>query len=139
MEPKLRKSSTQKRLFGSLSPEKNPKGEPYSVEDERFLKILETGIKKRPNGHYEMLLSLKSDKISLPFNRHLEVKRWNQLTARFKRNTKYLADDRAFIKDVIAHYAERVSPDRLNIRDSKVNYVPHTAIYHPNKPNTSGV
>ena len=122
------------RALESDFTEKNPKGEPYSVEDERFLKILNAGIKKRSDGHYEMPLPLKSDKISLPYNRHIAVKRWNQLTARFKRNPKFLADYRTFMEDVLAHCAERVPSDRLDVKDGKVNYVPHTGIYHSKKP-----
>ena len=122
------------RALESDFTEKNPKGEPYSVEDERFLKILNAGIKKRSDGHYEMPLPLKSDKISLPYNRHIAVKRWNQLTARFKRNPKFLADYRTFMEDVLAHCAERVPSDRLDVKDGKVNYVPHTGVYHPKKP-----
>ena len=32
---------------------------PYSVEDEGFLRILENGVKKRQDEHYEMPLPLK--------------------------------------------------------------------------------
>ena len=45
--------------------ETSTKNKPYSVEDERFLRILEDGVKKRPDGHYEMPLPLKSDNVSL--------------------------------------------------------------------------
>ena len=48
---------------------------PYSAEDRRFVKILENGIVKTPDGHYEMPLPLKtSDKLSLPFSRELALK-----------------------------------------------------------------
>ena len=39
------------------------------------------------------------------------------------------------MKDVIALCAEEVPPDRLGIQDGTVNYVPHTGVYHPRKPN----
>ena len=59
---------------------------PYSVEDRRFLTILEIGIKKRTDSHYEipqltltLILTLRSDCLSLPYNRQLAFKRWNQL------------------------------------------------------------
>ena len=51
------------------------KSKPYSVEDERFLRILENGVRKRQDGHYEMPLPLKSDNVSFPNNRQLAVKR----------------------------------------------------------------
>ena len=53
------------------------KNKPYSTEDSKFISILETGTKKRSDGHYEMPLPLKSDNISLPYNRSLAEKRWH--------------------------------------------------------------
>lgn len=114
--------------------ETSTKNKPYSVEDERFLRILEDGVKKRPDGHYEMPLPLKSDNVSLPNNRQLAVKRWNQLNARFKKNPKFFADYQIFMKDLISQCAEKVPVDRLEVQDGKVNYVPHTGVYHPKKP-----
>ena len=57
---------------------------PYSVEDRRFLTILENGIKKRTDSHYEipqltLTLTSRSDCLSLPDNCQLAFKRWNQL------------------------------------------------------------
>ena len=111
------------------------KTKPYSAEDRRFLNILENGIVKTPDGHYEVPLPLKSDKLSLPFNRELAVKRWHQLVARFKRQPRFLEDYRLFMKDVIILCAKEVPPDRLGVQDGMVNYVPHTGVYHPRKPN----
>ena len=39
----------------------------YLIEDERFMQILESGIKQLPDGHYEMYLPLKLDQIVLKF------------------------------------------------------------------------
>ena len=122
------------RVLESDFVESSASKKPYSIEDHRFLTILENGIVKKADGHYEMPLPLKSDQISLPFNRQLAFKRWHQLLARFKRNPKYLEDYRAFMRDVIALCAERVPADRLKVQDGKVNYVPHTGVYHPKKP-----
>ena len=77
----------------------SPKYKPYSMEDERFLRILEDGVKKQSHGRYMMPLPLKSDSVSLPNNRQLAVKRWNQLKARFKKNPKFFADYQTFMKD----------------------------------------
>ena len=105
----------------------------YSVEDKRFLSILENSIVKRADGHYEMPLPLKMDRPSLPYNRQLAVKRWHQLLARFKKNPKFLEDYQVFMKDVIDQCAEKVPPDRLKVQDGRINYVPHTGVYHPRK------
>ena len=82
-----------------------------------------------------MPLPLKSERLCLPFNRQLAVNRWHQIVSKifFKRNPKFQADYRAFMKDVIALCAERVPDDCLNIRDGKVNYVLHTDVYRSKK------
>lgn len=105
----------------------------YSVEDKRFLSILENSIVKRADGHYEMPLPLKMERLSLSYNHQLAVKRWHQLLARFKKNPKFLEDYRVFMKDVIDLCAEKVPPDRLKVQDGRINYVPHTRVYHPRK------
>ena len=38
------------------------------------------------------------------------------------------------MKDLILQCAEEVPVDRLKVQDGKVNYVPHTGVYHPKKP-----
>ena len=122
------------RVLGTDFVDTSTKSKPYSVEDERFLRILENGVKKRQDGHYEMPLPLKSDNVSFPNNRQLAVKRWNQLKSRFKKNPKFFADYQIFMKDLISQCAERVPEDRLEVQDGKDNYVPHTGVYHPKKP-----
>ena len=78
------------------------------------------------------LFLLTSDNVCLPSNRQLAVKRWNQLNARFKKNPKFYADYQTLMKDIILQSAEEVPVDRLKVQDGKVNYVPHTGVYHPN-------
>jgi hypothetical protein len=53
---------------------------------------------------------------------------------RFKKNSKFLSDYKVFMEDVLDNYAERVPLNRLDVEDGKINYVPHTGIYHPKKP-----
>ena len=81
-----------------------------------------------------MPLPLKSDNVSLPNNRQLAVKRWNQLNVRFKKNSKFFSDYQTFMKNLISECAERVPVDPLEVQDDKVNYVPHTGVYYPKKP-----
>ncbi|XP_071477128.1 uncharacterized protein [Diadema antillarum] len=112
----------------------SPKGAPLSVQEARFMSILEDGIRQRSDGHYEMPLPLKSDEASFPDNKILALKRWRQLSARFRKNPKFLADYKTFMEDVVTNYAERVPADCLDVQDGRVNYVPHTGVYHPRKP-----
>ena len=76
------------RVLESDFAETSDKKKPYSVEDERFLRILENGVKKQSDGRYEMPLPLKSDNACLPNNRQLTVKRWNQ--CKIKKESKVL-------------------------------------------------
>lgn len=99
--------------------EASTRSKPLSVEDRRFLRLLEDGICKLDNGHYQMPLPLKTDSISLPYNRPLAEKRWRQLHSRFKKNPKFLEDYKEFMKDVILSCAEKVPEERLNVRDGK--------------------
>ena len=46
--------------------ETSPKYKPYSMEDERFVRILEDGVKKQSDGRYVMPLPLKSDSMVFP-------------------------------------------------------------------------
>ncbi|XP_041458034.1 uncharacterized protein LOC121410188 [Lytechinus variegatus] len=105
--------------------------EPMSIEDHRFLHLLEEGIVKRQDGHYEMPLPLKTDNVSLPSNRQVAEKRWRQLTARFKKKPQFLNDYRAFMDEVIKTCAEKAPVHSV---EGMVNYVPHTGVYHPRKP-----
>eukprot|EP00057_Strongylocentrotus_purpuratus_P001972 XP_003723584.1 PREDICTED: uncharacterized protein LOC100891694 [Strongylocentrotus purpuratus] len=94
--------------------EMNQKGKPYSIDEMKFMSMLEKGVRKTEDGHYEMPLPLKSKEMSLPYNKPLAIKRWNQLTARFRKNQMFQEDYTEFMKGVIADHAERVPPDRLN-------------------------
>ena len=91
--------------------EMKQKGKPYSIDEMKFMSMLEKGVRKREDGHYEMPLPLKSKEISLPYNKPLAIKRWNQLTARFRKNQKFQEDYTEFTKGVIADHAERVPAD----------------------------
>ena len=57
----------QRKFFRVLETdfvETSPKYKPYFMEDERFLRILEDGVKKQSDGRYVMPLPLKSDSVS---------------------------------------------------------------------------
>ncbi|XP_071476202.1 uncharacterized protein [Diadema antillarum] len=112
--------------------ETDSKGEPYSVEETKFMEILEKGVQRCEDGHYEMPLPLKAQEPNLPVNKPLAIKRWNQLSARLRKNQQFCDDYRAFMDDVIQNYAERVPTERLGVQ-KRVNYIPHTGVYHPRK------
>ena len=113
--------------------EGSKKGKSHSVQDEKFLKILESNIKKTPNGHYEMPLPLKSDNTNFSNNRALAEKRLWQLSRRFKSNKRFHDDYQEFMASVLDDCAEKVPEDELRLQGNLINYVPHTGVYHPKK------
>ncbi|XP_078488770.1 uncharacterized protein LOC113475227 isoform X2 [Ciona intestinalis] len=115
--------------------EYNMNDQPISREDRRFIDILQSSTFQRPDGHYEMPLPMKRDKVHLPNNRPLAEARLNQLKRRFYRKPKYKGDYITFMKNVIDKYAEKVPSNVLKDNDGQVNYIPHTGVYHPKKPN----
>ncbi|XP_071491739.1 uncharacterized protein [Diadema antillarum] len=77
--------------------ETDSKGEPYSVEETKFMEILEKGVQRCEDGHYEMPLPLKAQEPNLPVNKPLAIKRWNQLSARLRKNQQFCDDYRRFM------------------------------------------
>ncbi|PFX24881.1 hypothetical protein AWC38_SpisGene10528 [Stylophora pistillata] len=117
-----------------------------SKEDRKFLEIAERGIHRCDNGHYELPLPLKDEKIELPNNRSTALHRLSQLKRRLeaKNSQKYKADYVELMRTIIADgYAERVpklsesnhTPDDQVARKRNVWYIPHHGVYHRKKPN----
>ncbi|XP_071481015.1 uncharacterized protein [Diadema antillarum] len=77
--------------------ETDSKGEPCSVEETKFMEILEKGVQRCEDGHYEMPLPLKAQEPNLPVNKPLAIKRWNQLSARLRKNQQFCDDYRRFM------------------------------------------
>ncbi|XP_077983962.1 uncharacterized protein LOC144438690 [Glandiceps talaboti] len=61
------------------------------------------------------------------------MKRVLQLKRRFRRNQKYKEDYFSFMEDILQNCAEKV-PEDQQYTNGRVNYVPHTGVYHPKKP-----
>ena len=70
--------------------------------------------------------------VSLPYSHPLAEKR-------FRRNPKFLKDCKEFMKNVVKSYVDKAPTDCLDVRDGKVNSVPHTGLYHPREPECIGV
>ena len=82
-----------------------------------------------------MPLLLKPGYLALPNNRNLCLKRLRQLKTRFLKNSKFKDDYVAYMKKVLENWAERVpTENRSREKERSVNYIPHTGVYHPSKP-----
>ena len=104
-----------------------------SVEDRRFLEIMENGIHKGEGGHYEMPLPLKSPHIKMPNNRPQAYTRLMRLKSRFKSDHQYFSDYKQFMDHKLENCAERID-DKNQEKSGKVDYVPHHGVYHKKKP-----
>ena len=63
---------------------KNTRKHGLSKEDRKFLEIAEQGICQCEDGHYELPLPLKNDRIEFPNNRDAALRQLNQLKRRFE-------------------------------------------------------
>ena len=105
-----------------------------SMEDQRFLDIVDAGLHQRPDRHFEMPLPLKQN-IQLPNNRAMTMKRLNQLKTKLMRDERFKSDYKTFMEDVMKKgHAEPVPTGELQGPIGRTWYIPHHAVYHPRKP-----
>ena len=110
-----------------------------SLEDRRFMKTLQCGIRRTDNGHFKMPLPFRSNNPMIPDNMAVDIRRLLLLKNRLKRDKQYHTDYTDFMNDIISHgYAEEV-PQKSDPPGGKVSDIPHYGVYHPKKPNKSCV
>ena len=106
-----------------------------SVEDQRFTRILETGLHKNENGNWEAPLPFKSDDVTLPNNKRHCLKRLLSLKRKLLSDQRVRSDYLAFMQKILDRgHASRVPVDQLPTPHGKVWYLPHFNVYHPRKP-----
>ena len=102
-----------------------------SQEDLQFLKIMEEGIRRAENGHYEMPLPFKERPL-LPDNRSTALTRLEHLKQRFLRDVKYKEDYIKFMNQILSRGDAEEAP--AVDQDKDVNwYIPHYGVYQKNK------
>ena len=114
---------------------RSAKKQGLSKEDRRFLNIVETGVHRCDDGHYELPLPLKEDFKGLPNNRNDAVRRMYHLKKRFDSpNGKDNKEEYIkFMKDMIDNgYAEK-APDDDNLKPGMTFYINHHGTRHPKK------
>ena len=125
------------RMFELDFPERSDeRAHQYSQEDKKFLEIVNKGIKRTDDGHYEIPLPFRSKDVHLPDNKEQVFQRACWLKRKLTRNKKFHEDYVDFMNDTIQKgFARKVPPDRLPARSGQVWYIPHHGVYHPKKPN----
>lgn len=104
-----------------------------SIEDKRFLQIM-SNTAELQNGHYQLALPFKEDKVIIPNNRSLAKQRLKPLLKKFNKNPKFLNEYKSFLEGVIEKgYAEVIPPEQVNTENGKTWYLPHHGVYYPRK------
>ena len=103
-----------------------------SQNDRKALHIME-GSAKLSDGHYEIALPWKNDPPLLKNNKSQVQQRLHPLKKRLYRDPVLHKKYRDFMDDLIVKgYTRKVS--RENLGNSNVWYLPHHAVFHPQKP-----
>ena len=108
-----------------------------SIEDRRFIKIMENRIHKNELGNWEMPLPFRSRNVSMPNNRGYAVKRLNGLLRTFRRKPKMEKDYIEFMAKILDKGHAVPVPDEeisSNEDSGQLWYLPHFGVYHPKKP-----
>ena len=105
---------------------------PISLEDRKFLTLMEEKIYQNATGFYTMPLPFRQKP---PENNSLQVatRRLNLLQRKFNKDPAYKEQYHQFMEDVIERGdAELVPSDELETPTSW--YIPHFGVFHPKKP-----
>ncbi|XP_068204676.1 uncharacterized protein [Palaemon carinicauda] len=105
-----------------------------SQEDQQFLKEVAKNI-QFTNGHYQLPLPFRTNKVNLVNNREQAVKRAQWQRRKMKLNPKCHEDYVEFVEKLVSEgYAYKV-PEDQSYDKQPAWYLPHHGVYHPKKPN----
>ena len=105
--------------------------EGLSVEDRRFIQIMQDGVTKK-NGHYQLPLPLRSKDLRLPNNRFQASSRLTSLKRRMLADPKFYAAYNKIIHDMLSSGYARKAETR-NDKQGEVWYVPHFGVFNEKK------
>ena len=95
------------------------------------MKILDEGTKLK-DGQYQIPLPFRQEDVRLLCNKYQAAQRLSYLKRKFDKNEKFKADYIRFMEEIIAKGYARKST--ITAALGKTWYLPHRAVYHPNKP-----
>ena len=95
------------------------------------MKILDEGTKLK-DGQYQIPLPFRQEDVRLLCNKCQAAQRLSYLKRKFDKNEKFKADYIRFMEEIIAKGYARKSA--ITAAVGKTWYLPHHAVYHPNKP-----
>ena len=122
------------QMFQSEFCETNDQGDGLSVEDKRFLGIMESSIHYTDDGHLEMALPVRDRAKELPNNKCYAYRRLMSLKSRFAKDSTYQEMYKSAMIELFQEgYCEEVPRNEID-RDKSVWYLPHFGVMNPNKP-----
>ena len=106
------------RMFVLDFPERSDeRAHQYSQEDTKFLEIVNKGIRRTDDGHYEIPLPFRSKDVHLPDNTEQVFQRECLLKRKLARNKKFYDDYVNFMNDIMREgFARKVPLDRVPAR-----------------------
>ncbi|XP_036330280.1 uncharacterized protein LOC118742367 [Rhagoletis pomonella] len=100
----------------------------------RAKKLLQENTKRNGN-QFETCLLWKDDNIELPASREMAEKRFYALERKFKRDDDLKKAYATIIAGYVAKgYASKLSEEEAAVKGKRTWYLPHFAVYNPNKP-----
>lgn len=108
-----------------------------SVEDRKFLEIMENSIHKNNEGNWEMPLPFRSKDVKLPNNKTQAESRLAGLLKLLRRKPQMEKDYFEFMAKILKKgHAVPATTTQPESRDDNgdVWYLPHFGVYHPRKP-----
>ncbi|XP_048580423.1 uncharacterized protein LOC116604791 [Nematostella vectensis] len=105
-----------------------------SIDDQRFLEIMEKGIHKNNSGNWEMPLPFRDSNPEMPNNRAQAMSRLQNLTRSFARKPQLKTDYVEFMGKVLGKgHASPVPPDQIQAPPGRLFYLSHFPTYHNTK------
>ena len=112
--------SDASKMFTLDFNERRADEKPLSVEDQRFLKIVREGVHQLEDGHYEMPLPMRSEKVELPNSKELAMSHLMKLKQRLTSDDEFRKDYNCFMQDITSSgYAERVPVDEASTKSKQ--------------------
>ena len=114
--------------------ESYPDEKGMSHEDVIFMEKAKQGL-SFSDGHYTVPLQFRDEHIRLPDNKSPVLKRTLWQKNKMLKDEKYRSDYITFVENIIDRQYASIVPDHSKIAPpGQVWYLPHHAIYNPNKP-----
>ena len=117
-------SKQLKAMYSTEFDEQFAENKALSVEDKRFLQILDEGVRK-VDGHYEAPVPFRSSNVFLPENKEYVLRRLFSHKYRMQKDPSYKSEYSAGMAKLIRERAERCS---TSSEDAGKWFIPHHAV-----------